>query len=70
MSKGFTCECGQYHAFPMYVFAHAHVPLVHTCKYCGRKHEMQNLEVWLIEEPNEQGNQVRGRRTKRNSAGR
>jgi hypothetical protein len=68
MSKGFNCECGKYHQFSVYVFAHTHVELTHTCD-CGRKHMIFNLEV-IDGETNEQDHKVRGRRKKRNSAGR
>jgi len=30
MSKGFNCECGKYHQFALYVFAHSHDRLIHT----------------------------------------
>lgn len=38
--KGFTCECGTYHEFPMYVFAHWRNIILHTCEECGAKHEV------------------------------
>lgn len=34
--KGYTCTCGKYHKFPMYVYAHPTDELIHKCD-CGRK---------------------------------
>lgn len=36
MKKGYTCKCGKYNAFDVYVFAHWDIPLTHACE-CGRK---------------------------------
>lgn len=36
--KGFTCECDEYHAFSVWVFAHWREKLVHTCEKCQAKH--------------------------------
>jgi hypothetical protein len=66
MSKGFNCACGKYHAFDAYVLAHY---LIHTCRECGRKHTILNFEV-IDGETDEQGDKVRGRSKKRDSAGR
>ena len=35
--KGYTCECGKFHEFPMYVHAHWDTELTNRCT-CGRKH--------------------------------
>lgn len=35
LPKGFTCVCGEYHKFPVYVFAHWQERLIYTCKKCG-----------------------------------
>ena len=50
MSKGFTCLCGKYHAYSMYVFAHSDVELVFTCDVCGRKYTVLNFDVDLYED--------------------
>jgi hypothetical protein len=34
--KGYTCICGVYHKFDMYVYAHPRDILVYTCD-CGHK---------------------------------
>lgn len=36
---GYTCKCGKYHKFPVYVIAHWDIELVHTCD-CGRKYSI------------------------------
>jgi hypothetical protein len=38
--KGFTCTCGEYVAFPMYVYAHWTVPLVYACPKCKKKWDL------------------------------
>jgi hypothetical protein len=40
MTKGFTCECGKYHEFGVWVVAHWREPLTHTCE-CGRVHHVR-----------------------------
>lgn len=39
--KGFTCECGTWHAFPSYVFAHWDDRLTHTCPECKAVHDVR-----------------------------
>ena len=39
MNKGYTCACGKYNEFSMYVFAHWHDLLTHACD-CGRKNKI------------------------------
>lgn len=34
LSKGYTCECGKFHKYPLYVCAHWDNNLLHTCD-CG-----------------------------------
>ena len=46
--EGFTCECGQYHDFGVYVAAHSRDRLVHTCNKCGAKHSVCMYQVRLI----------------------
>ena len=69
MSKGFNLACGKHHEFPLYVYAHSRVALVHTCGDCGRLHTILTFEV-IDGETDEQGDKVRGRSKKRDSAGR
>jgi len=38
LAEGFTCECGEYHKYPAYVFAHWRTPLTHSCDKCQRQH--------------------------------
>ena len=48
LPKGYTCECGNFHEFPMYYYAHWYEELIHTCEKCGRKNllcEGEYLEV-------------------------
>ena len=40
LPEGFTCECGKYHEFGVYVSAYWDLPLIHTCE-CGRQHTVQ-----------------------------
>lgn len=40
LAKGFTCECGQFHRYGSYVYAHWRERLVHTCEQCGAKHNI------------------------------
>lgn len=41
--NGFKCgTCDTFHAFTTYVFSHMRDVLVHTCVYCGAKHEIQH----------------------------
>lgn len=39
--KGFTCKCGAYHAFGVYVIAHWDLQLIHTCSKCKRSHHVR-----------------------------
>ena len=48
--KGFTCECGKFHDFGVYVMAHWSELLVHTCPECGRRHDVQRGRVALKRE--------------------
>jgi hypothetical protein len=34
--KGYTCKCGKYNPYPLYVYAHFREELIHTCD-CGKK---------------------------------
>ena len=61
MSKGFTCECGKYHMFNAYVFAHYADALVHVCDNCGRKHSVLFFDAQLIEEPGPKPRRKRGK---------
>lgn len=49
LEKGFKCECGKYHEYPGYVFAHYDVELIHTCEDCGRKHLIYTGIATLME---------------------
>lgn len=40
MEKGFTCECGKFHEFGVWVAAHWRERLVHTCDSCGNVHSV------------------------------
>lgn len=37
--KGYTCDCGKFHKFPSYVYAHWSEYLNHTCD-CGNINEL------------------------------
>lgn len=54
MPKGFTCECGLYHPFSAYVYAHWTQRLTHACP-CGRKHLVYAGDATLIETATEKG---------------
>jgi hypothetical protein len=40
LPKGFTCECGKFHRYPGYVFAHWRNLLDFTCDECGAKYSI------------------------------
>lgn len=49
-ASGFTCtECKKWHMFGVYVAAHAHVELVHTCD-CGAKHRVLDYVVDRVQQ--------------------
>lgn len=39
--SGYTCDCGRYHKYPAYVYAHWSEQLTYTCD-CGSKVSLQN----------------------------
>lgn len=41
MPEGFTCECGTFHKFTVYVAAHWREALMHTCEVCQAEHQIQ-----------------------------
>ena len=40
LPKGFTCECGRYHEFDMYYFAHFDEVMIYTCPDCEQKYNL------------------------------
>lgn len=48
--RGVQCSCGEFNAFPGYVFAHADEELTFTCK-CGLQYSICHLKYSLIEAP-------------------
>jgi hypothetical protein len=44
LSKGYVCECGKYNQFSVWVHAHLHVEIRHTCE-CGRTNILLNKSV-------------------------
>jgi hypothetical protein len=38
LAKGFTCVCGEYHAYSVYVYAHWDFSLSFICPKCNRKY--------------------------------
>ena len=48
---GFSCPCGKFHLFGVYVAAHWNEHLTHTCDECGRQHSVKNGKVTLIKQP-------------------
>jgi hypothetical protein len=48
MKTGFKCECGTYHEFPGYVFAHWAEAIIHTCQ-CKRRHEIVEGTAVLLD---------------------
>lgn len=47
--EGFTCECGKFHVFGVYVMGHWGEELTHTCD-CGRRHIVQAGAVVLLDD--------------------
>jgi len=41
LPKGFTCGCGEYHAFVPYVYAHWDIVLNFECPKCKRKYSIR-----------------------------
>lgn len=41
--EGVTCECGRFEPFSVYAYAHKNVPLVFTCKKCGKQYDVIDL---------------------------
>jgi len=37
LPSGFTCECGEFHKYPAYVYAHWRDLLAFTCQSCQRQ---------------------------------
>jgi len=50
---GYTCACGENHTYPAYVHAHWYESLIHTCKKCGRRHEILRGRARLMMEDEE-----------------
>lgn len=41
MKESFECStCKKVHRFPVYIFAHWCIKIIHECEYCGAKHEI------------------------------
>lgn len=43
--KGIECDCGEYHLFDGYVYAHWPIELKFTCPECGKSCTIQNGEI-------------------------
>jgi len=54
LEKGYTCECGKFHEYPVYVYAHWGIELAHTCDECKRKHMILEGLATLINEEGEE----------------
>jgi len=53
LHKGFTCQCGKRHTFPLYVYAHWTEELITKCERCGVRYSLFMGEATLIEEGGE-----------------
>lgn len=40
LAKGFTCQCGEYHRYPVYVYSHWDELLDFTCPKCNAKYQI------------------------------
>lgn len=49
--QGFTCECGKFHVFGVYVMAHWDEKLIHTCPECDRVHQVCRGRATLQRSP-------------------
>jgi hypothetical protein len=38
--SGFTCGCGEYHKYSVYVYSHYDIELIFTCPKCGNKYSI------------------------------
>lgn len=54
--KGFNCECGEVHKYPLYVFAHWHEQLDFMCPKCDRKYTVYGGKALLSGLPKEEQN--------------
>jgi hypothetical protein len=59
MPKGFTCECGEFHHFVGYVYAHWDIRLTHECEKCGAKHSIRLGRAELTRKPRKRKEQSR-----------
>jgi hypothetical protein len=48
-NKGIACDCGNFHKFPPYVYAHTRDVLEFTCPVCGQEWEVIRLKAWKKE---------------------
>lgn len=53
MPKGWTCGCGTFHEFGVYVAAHWSDRLKHTCDRCGATHDVQRGVIKLLKKGRE-----------------
>jgi transcription elongation factor Elf1 len=53
LPKGFTCRCGRYEEFSVYVYAHWNEELKFTCEKCGRVYAVYAGQARLTYTPDE-----------------
>ncbi len=51
LAKGYSCECGAWHRFPAYVYAHWDIGVNHKCDSCGRENSLLKGAVIHSEVP-------------------
>lgn len=59
LAKGFKCECGEWHDFVVYVYAHWDDTLYHKCLDCGRQHSIMGGKAKLIGGPRGKKNKTK-----------
>jgi transcription elongation factor Elf1 len=56
LAKTFACRtCWKRHTFGVYVAAHTHITLNHTCDRCGAIHSILDYKVTLVEPGKKEG---------------
>ena len=51
LETGYVCDCGQFHEFIPYVYAHWTIDLDHFCTECGRTNRVREGAAECIKEP-------------------
>jgi hypothetical protein len=64
LAKGFTCDCGTFHRFPTYVYAHWTDELNFQCESCQRVWKIRRGYAWLFKDSRDKGKARKAKRIK------